>query len=77
MIDATIERQLHEELTGLNVAQQRRVLEYARAMASEKPRGVSGTALLGLIGLIPPDELKLMADAIEEDCGQVNLDEWK
>lgn len=77
MIDATIERQLHEELLHLNLDQQRRVLEYAHGLARTKPPGASGAVLAGLIGIFTPDELKAMSEAIEEGCGQVDLDDWQ
>ena len=31
---------------------------------------------LRFAGMIPIDELSLMQDAIEQDCGKVDLDEW-
>ena len=76
MIDATLERQLHEELAHLTPDQQQRVLDYARSLVQDRPVGVPGTALLGFIGLIPPEDLKAMEEAIEEGCEQVDLDEW-
>jgi hypothetical protein len=76
MIDTTLERELREELEHLNPDQQRQVLDYARSLTNGASVGVPGTALLGFIGLIPPDDLKLMEEAIEEGCEQVDLDEW-
>lgn len=77
MIDATIERQLHQEMVRLTPEQQHQVLHYARSLPYDGPLGVPGTALLGLIGIIPPEDLQAMADAIEEHCERVNLDEWE
>jgi hypothetical protein len=38
--------------------------------------GIPGKDLLQFAGLIDPDDLALMRQAIEEDCGRVDLDEW-
>ncbi len=77
MIDATIERQLHEELLNLNLDQQRRVLEYAHGLARTKPPVVSGAVLASLESPFSPEEWEAIAEAIEEGCEQVDLDEWR
>jgi len=38
--------------------------------------GVPGVELLKFAGLIEPNELLLMSEAIEADCRQVDLNEW-
>jgi len=53
-----------------------RVLELARALASSRIKGVSGRQLLRFAGSIPPDDVKLMRQAIEQGCEQVELNEW-
>jgi hypothetical protein len=39
-------------------------------------RGVPGQALLRFAGLVESDDLALMKQAIEDDCEQVQPDEW-
>lgn len=40
------------------------------------PRGVPGVELLRFTGTWDPQDLQVMAQAIEEACEQVNIDEW-
>lgn len=76
MVNPALERQLHQHLQALKPAAQQRVLEFAEALVITKPRGVPGKELLRFAGTIPPEDLKLMAEAIEEGCGKVDLDGW-
>ena len=76
MLNPTIEKELHLEMEALPHTQQRQVLEFARALAITRPRGVPGKDLLNFAGTIAPDDLKLMAEAIEEGCGKVDADGW-
>jgi len=52
------------------------VLEFARTLVKFKVQGTTGQQLLRFAGSIPPDELQLMREAIEQDCEQVDIDEW-
>lgn len=76
MINPLIEKEILSQLNKLNLEQQWQVLNYARFLAITKPIGVSGKELLRFAGTIPADDLKLMAQAIEEGCEQVDLNEW-
>ncbi len=40
------------------------------------PRGVPGVALLPFTGTWDLSDLQVVAEAIEEACEQVNMDEW-
>jgi hypothetical protein len=73
---ATIDQEIANLLHQLPVAQQQRVLDFARELAQVKPHGIPGADLLAFAGRIPPDDLQLMSDAIEEGCETVNLGEW-
>jgi hypothetical protein len=53
-----------------------RVLEFTHALTISAPRGVLGRQLLHFAGAIPADDLRLMRQAIEEGCEQVDHDEW-
>ena len=50
---------------------QRRVLEFAHALATSEPKGVPGASLLRFAGTISKEDLDLMEKAIEEDCEKV------
>lgn len=65
-----------EQLKALPYESQWRVLEFTQALAATSPRGVPGSQLLPFAGVIPPDDLQLMQQAIEEGCERVDADEW-
>lgn len=70
-----IPSQISIELGQLPPEAQQRVLEYVRSLR-RIGTGVSVTALNKHIGSIDPEEGRLMIEAIEAGCEQVNLDEW-
>ncbi len=65
MVSSTLERELHEHLKKLPESRQHEVVEYARGLADEKPKGISGKEFLALTGTIEPDDIALMKRAIE------------
>jgi hypothetical protein len=76
MRKASIREEILAELDRLGSRQQRRVLDFARALSATRPRGKPGKALLAFAGTMSPDEAHAMALAIEEGCEKVNPDEW-
>ncbi|MBF0229913.1 MAG: hypothetical protein HQK63_10065 [Desulfamplus sp.] len=42
----------------------------------KKKRGVTGKSLLKYAGLILPDDLRVISDAVKNDCGRVDNNEW-
>lgn len=53
------------------------VLEFVRALAgSSNIQGVPGQQLLRFAGAIPPEDIQLIREAIEQDCEQVDINEW-
>jgi hypothetical protein len=65
-----------EHLEVLPYELQRRVLEFTRMLVVSVPRGVPGQQLLRFANVIPPDDLQLMRQAIEQGCEQVDANEW-
>lgn len=65
-----------EQLKAMPQHLQWRVLEFAQALAKSQVRGTSGQQLLRFAGSIPPEDLQLMCEAIEQDCEQVDVNEW-
>lgn len=65
-----------EQLKVMPQDLQWQMLEFARSLAKAKVRGKPGQQLLRFAGSIPSDDLQLMREAIEQDCEQVNVDEW-
>jgi hypothetical protein len=74
-MDQQLEQELRRQLDQLSVDKQRRVVEFARRLASGEETVAQGTGLLRFAGSIPPDDLAAMAKAIEEGCEQTNPDE--
>ena len=52
------------------------VLQFVRTLIKLEVRGVPGQQLLQFAGSIPSDDLQVMREAIEQDCEQVDIDEW-
>jgi hypothetical protein len=73
---SAVERELQQRLSLLGPAEKRRVLEYARGLGEPPRRGTPGAALLRFAGSIPAEDVREMADAIEEGCEQVDPDGW-
>jgi hypothetical protein len=76
MVSVTLERELHKQLEQLSLSHQRQVLDFARALATARPQGVPGARLLAFGGAIEADDLNAMAQAIAEDCEQINHNDW-
>ena len=76
MANPSVEKEIINQLNKLSSQQQQQVLDFARFLAMTKPVGVPGKELLRFAGAIPADDLNLMAQAINEGCEQVDLNEW-
>jgi hypothetical protein len=53
-----------------------RVWEFTRTLTVTTPQGISGTQLLRFAGVIPREDVKVMKEAIEQGCEQVDSNEW-
>jgi len=65
-----------EQLKGMPQHLQWQVLQFVRSLAKTEVQGIPGQQLLRFAGSIPADDLKLMNEAIEQDCERVDIDEW-
>ena len=65
-----------EQLKVMPQHLQWQVLEFVRALVKTEVRGIPGQQLLRFAGSIPLDDLQLMQEAIEQDCEQVDINEW-
>jgi hypothetical protein len=68
--------QVVQQLEVLPSNLQEQVLNFVQSLSHTVPVGVPGKTLLQFAGFFPADDLQLMQNAIEEDCAQVDLDEW-
>jgi hypothetical protein len=55
---------------------QSQVLEFVYALAGSTIQGVPGQKLVRFAGAIPPEDIQLIREAIEQDCEQVDINEW-
>ena len=76
MTESVITQQLIKQVDQLPLEFQRRVLDFAQALALSLPKGVPGRSLLRFAGTIEAQDLKTMSEAIEASCEQVDTDEW-
>ena len=76
-MNSSIIDEVFERLKVMPQSLQQQVLEFTRALAdSTNVKGVSGSQLLRFAGTIPLDDLNLMNEAINQDCEQVDINEW-
>jgi hypothetical protein len=68
-------REILEQISKLDPEQQRKVLDFARALELITPHGVPGKQILHFAGAIKLDDLDLMSKAIEEGCENVDSSE--
>ena len=73
---SAIKMQVIEKLDRLPESSQQQVLAFVETLQIARPRGIPGKQLLSFAGTISMDDLRMMQEAIEKDCEQVNLDEW-
>ena len=76
MMDTLLREELLKEMEQLSRAMQRRVLDYARALAESTPQGTPGNELLQFAGIMTPSEADEFLRGIEEDCERVDPNEW-
>ncbi len=65
-----------EQVRALPYAEQRRVLDFARALGQTNPTGVGWEELNRFAGSISKEDLRTMAEAIEQGCERVDPNEW-
>jgi len=76
MLHPFLEKELLEHFAHLAIEQQHKVVDYARNLTLVRVQGVPGRSLLPFAGAIDPEDLAFMAAAIENECEQINSDEW-
>ena len=65
-----------EKLRAMPQHLQLRILEFVRMLVEAEVRGTPGKQLLRFAGSIPADDLQSMREAIEQDCGRIDVNEW-
>lgn len=76
MNTTSVEQTVIKYLKTLGTEEKKKVLEFTRLLSSSKIVGIPGKSLLSFAGSIDKKDLKLMQDAIDQDCEKVISDEW-
>jgi hypothetical protein len=73
-MEHSLGKEILDQVDRLPFEKQRQVLEFARRLAA--PEGTPAEVLFAFAGTIDPEDLKLMEQAIEEGCEQIETDDW-
>ena len=76
MTYSAITQQVIRQLNQLPLELQRKVLDFAQELALSTPKGIPGKQLLRFAGVIEPEDIRAMIQAIEVGCERVDADEW-
>lgn len=71
-----LEQEVAEQLSRLDDARQRQVLEFARSLAETALRGTPGSDLTRFSGAISRDDLDRITIEIQRGCEQVDTHGW-
>ncbi|WP_228023951.1 hypothetical protein [Synechocystis salina] len=52
------------------------VVEFVQRLKETQIQGTPGQQLLHFAGSINAEDLQLMCQAIKQDCGQIDVDQW-
>ena len=74
MTDSTITQQIIKQLDQLPAELQRKVLDFAQALSLPLPKGTPGKQLLPFAGVIEPDDMQTITQAIESGCEKVDTE---
>jgi hypothetical protein len=72
----SIINQVIEQLSKMPQPLQNKVLHFAQQINQVRIQGVPGQTLVRYANSIPSDDIILMQSAIDQDCSQIDLDEW-
>jgi hypothetical protein len=76
MVNPTVKDQILTDLEQLSPEKQARAAQLVHDLVSSTPKGVPGRMLLRFAGVLDPQSVREMTEAIEEGCERVDLDEW-
>jgi len=76
MTNAALKQEINKELDSLPPDDQRKVLDFTRALTERKATGVKGQDILPFTLGFSPEDLEFLRQAVEEDCEKVDLSEW-
>jgi len=65
-----------KHLTILPVNLQEQVLEFVVKLKNSDSDGISANKLIRYAGMISSEDLNIMSQVIQNDCGKIDLNEW-
>ncbi|HBE19694.1 MAG TPA: hypothetical protein DEG17_24200 [Cyanobacteria bacterium UBA11149] len=75
-MNSSIINEVIEQMRVMPQHLQWQVLEFTRTLVNSQVHGILGQQLLRFAGTISLEDLNAIQDAIEYDCGKVDIDEW-
>ncbi len=76
MNKSSVVTEVLKHLTILPVNLQEQVLAFVVKLQDSGFHGISGNKLIRYAGMISPDDLNVMSQVIENDCGRIDINEW-
>ena len=76
MLSDIYKEEIVNEIERLDYDNQRRVLDFAKALAATGKKGLPGKLLLSFAGTISPEDLADMRKEIIAHCEKVDQNEW-
>jgi len=76
MTNHPIKDKIISELESLSEEQQKKLLDYTLKLKLSMRESRTGSKLIKFSGSISKADLNVMKKAIDEDCEQVDLNEW-
>ncbi|MDT8392187.1 MAG: hypothetical protein RRC34_16930 [Lentisphaeria bacterium] len=76
MVSQALASDVIHEMDHMPIELQRRVLDFAHALAGSFPKGTPGEEFAEFAGSFLPEDLEQMSIAIEEGCEKVDLNAW-
>ncbi len=71
-VNQNIMAEVMEQINSLPYEMQKQVLNFIKELKHPKKNGIPGKDLLRFAGSIPLEDLKMLSEAIERDCGRVD-----
>ena len=72
----SLQQEIAEQVSQLPRSKQEQVLRFVAELTAKRPIGEKGSNLAAFAGTLDPVSAKQMQEAIDQDCGQIDLDQW-
>jgi hypothetical protein len=76
MGDKSLKEDIIDQIENLPHELQVKVLDFAKLLQNKVPKGVAGKDLIQFEGVIDVEDLRLMAETIEEGCEGIDTNGW-